>query len=475
MSDIYRRCGCRDADSKPFGPLPDRATELQRAATCPTLLRDPKHGTWGFGLSGGTNPGTGKRIQVRKMGFGTKREAQQARAKAVDELATGRYRGDQKATLAEYLPAWLDRRVRDGLRPSTELMYRRYLEHDVVPALGRVRVAELRRFHVDRLVQDLTANGRGATTVRRIHAVISSAMTAAEQLDLIDFNPASKIALPATGRTKTKVWEPDVLVQFLDAANSNRLAPIFELAVFSGLRRGEIAGLRWVDVDLARRELVVRQQRVRVGGRTLEGAVKTNAGQDRKVSLGSEPIAALLSWKLQQDAEAAAWGAAYRSSGYVFTYEDGRPLRPAHISRTFDTIVERAGLPRISFHGLRHEHASLMLSAGVDIAVVSKRLGHSTIAVTSDLYSHLLADANRAAADAAESQLPPRNRSAHTVHTRGPEKQNKGPEISLEALDSLGVASEGFEPPNAMQSDLQSDPFGRLGNLPGRFRPHVVI
>lgn len=102
----------------------------------------------------------------------------------------------------------------------------------------------------------------------------------------------------------------------------------------------------------------------------------------------------------------------------MFTYENGLPLRPAHISRTFDTLVERSGLPHMRFHDLRHEHASLLLSGGVDIAVVSKRLGHSTIAVTSDLYSHLLSDANRAAADAAESMLPPKTANAHILHTQ---------------------------------------------------------
>lgn len=412
MTDIYRRCGCRRPDGRLYGPLPDRATHAQKSAACPDLIRDPRHGTWGFAVSGGSHPGTGRRVQVRKMGFATKREAQQERARAVDQIASGAFRADRKLTLGEYLPTWLDRRVRDGLRPSTELMYRRYVEQDIIPAIGRIKLAELRRFHVDRFIQDLTAAGRGATTVRRIHATLSSALTAAERLSLVDSNAASKVALPSTGKKKLRIWEPETVRAFLDFAGRSRLSPVFEVAVFTGLRRGELAGLRWVDIDFTRRELVVRQQRVQVGGAVVEGAVKTGAGQDRRVSLGSEAVGSLMAWKLRQDEERELWGAAYVDSGQVFTYEDGRPLRPEFISRSFETLVAQSGLPRMSFHDLRHEHASLLLSGGVDIAVVSKRLGHSTISVTSDLYSHLLSDANRSAAEAVESVLPPKTKVA---------------------------------------------------------------
>lgn len=144
--------------------------------------------------------------------------------------------------------------------------------------------------------------------------------------------------------------------------------------------------------------------------------MKTDSGQDRRISLGSEAIGALVAWKLRQDSERSAWADAWTDTGYVFTYENGLPVRPAQISRTFDNIVAASALPDARLHDLRHVHASLLLAGGVSIAIISKRLGHSTIAVTSDLYSHLLGDANRAAADAAESMLPAS--SAHTLHTR---------------------------------------------------------
>lgn len=229
MSDIYRRCGCRDENGKLYGPLPDRATDRQKAAACPKLVTDPKHGTWGFAVSAGVHAGTGKRVQVRRMGFATKKEAQQERSKIVTQVSAGQYRGDQKVTLGAFLPTWLERRVQDGLRPSTERMYRRYIKQDLVPAIGLVRLSQLRKHQVDQFIQQLRSDGRGATTIRRIHAVLSSALTAAERLDLIDFNPATKIALPTPARSKAKIWEPDQVRAFLDAAAAWRILSLIHI------------------------------------------------------------------------------------------------------------------------------------------------------------------------------------------------------------------------------------------------------
>lgn len=413
MSDIYRRCGCRREDGKPFAPLPDRATAEQRAAVCPVMLEEPRHGSWGFTVYGGSDPGTGRRVRERRMGFATKREAQQARAELVGKIASKTYQPRSKVTVAEYLDRWIRRRTDLGvkpLRPSTARMYRTYVEQDIVPAIGRLPVDRVTTDDLQRFVDDLLEAGRGATTVRRIAAVLSSAMSDARRQRLTMLSPAVDLELPETGQEKTRVWEPADAGRFRDAVEHHRLAPLFDLALMTGLRRGELCGLQWGDVDLTRREIVVRRQRVQLGGQVVEGPVKTRAGESRRVDLGSEAVATLLAWRLQQDGERAAWGAAYETGGYVFTWENGAPYRPAHVSRVFDALVTEAALPHLSFHGLRHQHASLMLEAGADIAVVSKRLGHSTISITSDLYSHLTRSAGQAAAEAAEGVLPPRKR-----------------------------------------------------------------
>ncbi|HEY8282383.1 MAG TPA: site-specific integrase [Leifsonia sp.] len=428
MADIYRRCGCRRPDGTLYPALPDRAAPTRRTATCPKLLNDSKHGSWGFALSGGKDPGSGQRIQVRRMGYPTKRAAQAERARLVDQVATGRYRHDRGLTVGQWLPDWLERRIREGLRPSTAVMYRRYVERDLVPALGQLRLSDLRHHHVDRFLQGQLAAGRGNVTVHRIHAVLSSALGAAHRLEMVESNAASNIALPPERPQRRAVWEPVQLGEFLQVAQSDRLGPLFEIAVFTGLRRGELLGLQWSDVDLDEGELVVRRQRVDAGGRAVEGEAKTSAGQNRRVGLGPAALAAFATWRETQDADRARWENLWQGDDWVFTRENGLPLLPQFVTKRFEHLVEQAGLPAMTFHGLRHQHASLMIAQGVELAVVSKRLGHASIAITNDLYGHLLRGANKAAAEAAEALVPRpsgglRNRSEHTSHTQRPKRR----------------------------------------------------
>jgi integrase len=412
MADVYRRCACRDENGRQLG------------AKCPRLAADPKHGTWTYYVSG-IDPRTNKRIQIRsskdKDGatLPSKRAAQQARAEALTGLSQGRYRGDDKTQVDAYLKAWLTRRERDGMRPSTLRMYRRYVQNDIAPALGALKLREVRRHHVDTFIRQLRDDGRGPTTIRRIHATLSSAFSDAERLDLIDGNPAHKVDLPKVNKARISVWEPAEVDMFLKHMDQHRLGAMFELEVLTGLRRGELCGLRWSDVDLVNAKLTVRVQLTQVGKQVVEGPVKTEHGQDRVVALDSRATGALMAWRLTQEAERDAWGDDYHPTDRVFTKEDGTDLRPANVSRIFDTAVARTGLPDMRFHDLRHVHASLQIAAHVPLAVISKRLGHSTIAITSDLYGHLLDDANRQAAEAASSLLAPRERgSVITVHTQ---------------------------------------------------------
>jgi integrase len=208
-----------------------------------------------------------------------------------------------------------------------------------------------------------------------------------------------------------------VAKEFLAAASTFRLGAVYDLVVNTGLRRGEVSGLRWEDVNFDKREVIPRVQLTEVGGHVIEGPIKTEAGQDRVISLNDATVDALMAWKLQQESDRDVWQGLWVDSGRVFTMENGRALRPAYVTHAFDAIVKKAKLSVITFHGLRHLHASLLLNAGVPIAVVSKRLGHSTISVTVDLYGHLMRDADRQAADAVSLMLE--NGSAHKSLTNG--------------------------------------------------------
>ena len=195
--------------------------------------------------------------------------------------------------------------------------------------------------------------------------------------------------------------------------------------LFTGLRRGEIIGLRWAEhVDLPNRELVIRKNRTNSG----DGDTKTDAGR-RRIALDDRAVGALVAWQIAQEAERQAWGPAYVESGYVFTYENGEPLKPQYVTRLFEKLRLRAGLPKMTFHGQRHQAVSLMIASGADLPVISKRVGHSSTAITSDLYAHLFRSKDREVANNASALVPARKAAARTMHAQGGENEEEAASV----------------------------------------------
>jgi integrase len=393
----FRRCGCRDD-----------AGHLVK--DCPRLGHERNHGSWFYRVDVGRDPDTGRRKERRKGGFRTQREAQEKLAVQLALVGAGEYRDDDKLTLGVFLEGWLQRKVDDGaLRPSSERMYRLYVTEHLVPALGPVRLRDLRPLHVDQLLRDLRAAGKGPTTVRRVHAVLRSALSSAKRARLVSFNAAEDVDLPTAPRPKVHPWEAAELAAFLDHSAGHRLGVLYEVLAFTGLRRGEVAALRWSDVDLEHGVITVRTQLVQVGHGVVEAVPKTRAGEHRRFDIGGRVIGALLAHRIAQDAERTSWGSGYTDRGRVFAREDGSDLHPETITKTFARLIKAAGLRPVRLHDLRHGTASLAMAAEVPLPVVSKWLGHSSVAITADLYSHFLPGVGRKAADALESLVPARS------------------------------------------------------------------
>jgi integrase len=404
-NQVYRRCGCRGADGKQYGQK------------CPQLAADPKHGLWGFYFRHGTEPdpkqpGKLRPRQFRKQGFSSKKAAQSAAAKLRAQLDAGTYVEPSDKTLGPYAQEVIARRRAGGLKPTTLANYQRYVTQDIVPSrLGGMRLTDIRRSHVNAWVADL-AVGHGPTTVRRALATLRMIFSTAVRDEIIPANPALMVDKPAIPDGPVTAWEPEHIAVFLERCGRRRLGPLFELAVLTGLRRGEICGLHWADVDLAARTITVRHNRVSVDGRVQESTTKTRSGR-RTVPLSDAGVAALLTWQLRQSGEAEAAQEAWQSDGHVFTNELGQALDPAYVTRLFQVIrLEDEPLPALTFHGLRHSAASLMLAGGADISTVSKLLGHASISITADVYAHLVAAVGQKAVDGAAALI------AHTSLTR---------------------------------------------------------
>jgi integrase len=227
------------------------------------------------------------------------------------------------------------------------------------------------------------------TSIQHVYTVLRTALQWAVKQRLIAYNPADDVDRPKRKATDMKIWTSDQLAQFLDHVRDDRLYPLWRLAAVTGMRRSEVLGLRWSDVDLDAATVSVARARVRVRSGMHEAA-RTKTGASRVVDLDPVTVAALKRWKAVQNEERLAWGAAYQPSGLVFTKEDGSGLHADHVQQRFGRLVKAAGVPTIRFHDLRHTHASLLLAAGTPVLDVSKRIGHASAAMTLNVYGHVV-------------------------------------------------------------------------------------
>lgn len=405
---------------------------VRKSCTCPSQY-DAKgrrktckksHGSWSYTIDVGTDPITRKRKQVQKRGFRTEAEAESALQQALNALRTGQHQDDGGRTVAVWLAEWLTHKTQ-ALRPTTLSEYRRHVQKHINPALGNVRLQDLRTGHIRSMLRDLQSGtgdqaALGATTIRRVHATLRSALNDAVRDDLIASNPATNTRPPRQPQPKVNPWSPEELGVFLDALADHPHAAYFEVVAMTGLRRGEAAGLRWSDVDLERGVLTVRQQITHMSGTCPTcgethkgvgfGPPKTASGEARRVDLGYHVVGVLLAHRLAQDAHKATLSCAYHDHDLVFAQEDGTPINPTYFTSAFQKLRKTAGLRQIKLHDLRHGRASMLMASGTDIAVVSKMLGHSSIAITADTYSHLLDGIGRKAAEAADALIPRRAR-----------------------------------------------------------------
>ena len=284
-------------------------------------------------------------------------------------------------TMAVWLRDWLASRA--DLRASTLATYVGHIDNYLVPLLGGQLLRSLSSEDLTALHQQLAAAGVSTVTARRIHATLSSALSAAVEQGVIAVNPAQRIRLPKPGRYQAVVWTAEQASRFLAATSRDEHASLWRMALLLGMRRGELAGLRWDDLDLHAGTVTVTSTRVAVGASVVEGPPKS-ARSRRMLPLDPHTIGMLRRHQARQTHQARQEDLGPVS--HVFTGEYGQPLTPSWISRRFTELSRQIGLPAIRFHDLRHASATLGLAAGESLKEVSARLGHSSIMVTADTY-----------------------------------------------------------------------------------------
>ncbi|MFB8352493.1 tyrosine-type recombinase/integrase [Streptomyces niveus] len=296
--------------------------------------------------------------------------------------------------LSEWLPYWLDNFVKPRRKLSTYDKYEAHVRLYLVPMIGTKRleslgVADVRRFLVQ-LERKTTA-----ATAKESHRVLRTALTAACREELVSRNVASLVEPPQAKSRELSPWSLDETLDFLAAARKDPLYAAFVLAVAMGLRRGEIVGLRWGDIDLEKRVLHVRQQTQRRRGVLYNDDPKGR--RRRAVPLPAMCIAPLRWHRMRQAAAKLRAGESWDDSGYVFTTRNGRPVEPRNVYRSFTRIAGSAGIRVVRLHDARHGCATLLTAAGVAPRVVMEILGHSQISITMDVYTHVVQDTQREA------------------------------------------------------------------------------
>ncbi len=353
----------------------------------------------------------GKRKQKWVTVRGTKREAEKELARLLHEAHTGTFVEPSRMTLAEYLEYWLENYAQTKVSPKTFESYAEFIRLYIIPKLGQHKLAKLQVAHIQSYYTQMLTSGRlkragglSAQSVLHQHRILRQALQQAVKWQFLGRNPADAVVAPRPDHREMRALTDRETAQLLKAAEGTRLYMPILLAITTGLRRGELLGLRWADMDLSTGVLSVRQSL----GRTRSGMAfkpPKTAKSRRTVTLPAFVIEALERHRAVQNEERRLLGGAYQDQDLVAAEPDGQPQSPGALSRAFSKLIIAKRLPQVRFHDLRHSHATQLLKQGVHPKIVSERLGHSTIGLTLDTYSHVLPGMQEEAAKRVDTAL----------------------------------------------------------------------
>jgi integrase len=343
------------------------------------------------------DPTTGRRRQKR-VSAPTKRECEAKVREVLNQADAMPFSNEGKTSFAEYVAHWL-KSVEPSPRPATFRRYRDMLNHHAVPQIGHIKLVKLSPMDLQRLYADRLDSGLSSTTVHHLHVVLHRVMKQAMRWGMVQRNVTEMIDPPRRTFPEITTWNAEQVAKFLEVGDQHHLAAFWRLALLTGMRRGELLGLKWEDIDLERGTLAVRRTLSRGKGGTWEiGQPKTTSGR-RSIALPQSCVTALRKHRVTQNTERLHLGELWEDHDFVFTNRTGEPLHVNSMALQFEKLTRAAQLPKIRFHDLRHTSATLLLAKGVHPKIVQERLGHADISMTLNRYSHVTPDMQRLAAD----------------------------------------------------------------------------
>ena len=370
----------------------------KRRANGEGSIRKRPDGRWEGRYTAGRDPETGKAVYKNVLGK-TQAEVKAKLKQAIQENTAVDTLKAEKYTVGQWMDVWFENYAKIKVRPSSHQTYQGYIDNHIKPNIGKIQLNKLTTLELQKLYKKLLSKGRvsrieakgqpkglSPKTVRNIHQVISSAMDFARNQKLIAINPTDGCALPKLEHQEMKTIPVEQLASFLREAKDSGVFEMYYIELATGLRRGELLGLKWEDLDLEQGTLRVQRQVDRINGEVVEAPLKTKNSY-RTISLGADAVGIL-------EEQRKKCG----SSPYVFPSPTGGPISPDSVLQMLHRVLKRAGLPKVRFHDLRHTFATVALQNGVDIKTVSGMLGHYSAGFTLDTYAHVTTAAQREAA-----------------------------------------------------------------------------
>ena len=338
---------------------------------------------------------SGNRTRKWESGFTTKRQAENRLGELLTQIETGLNVQASHIAFGQFLNEWLERYVSKRVRGSTMDGYRQRAKH-IVDGLGDVSIVDLRPDHLIEYYDSKLLN-LSASTITKHHHLIVDCLSDAVKWNLVTRNVGIAIEPPRAPKKEMKALSVGETHQFLDNCTTEPWRTIFHTLIWTGIRRSELLGLQWNDLDLDMALMTIRRSLVRLqNGTYVTDEPKTSSGA-RSLDLAPSTCLILKQHRAGQERDVELLGIPPSQANFAFGHPDGTPRTPSTVTQQFRRIASRAGLSGVRLHDLRHTHASLMLQQGTDIKTISTRLGHSSVAFTMDTYAHLLPGMQKAA------------------------------------------------------------------------------
>lgn len=355
-------------------------------------------GSYSIKISLGKDNVTGKYRYQWLTVRGSRKDAEKKLSEVLHQVNTGSYMIPGKVKVTEYFDRWLAEYAQVNISPRGFERYRDIVRDYFKPVIGNLLLTQLKPEHLQKCYSDWQKKGLSAGTVSYHHAVMHRALVTAVKWGLVSRNVADAVDVPRVRRGDMQTWDEHELARFLEASKTSQYYELFYLALFSGMRRSELLALRWQDIDLILGQVSVSRGLHHLKDGSYVYTQPKSAKSRRTIALSPATSLMLKRYYETKQMDASMMGIKVADSDLIFSTLEGKPLRPNTVTRAWSTLAVKSGIKRIRLHDARHTHASLMLKQGIHPKIVQERLGHSTIAMTLDVYSHVAPGMQEAAA-----------------------------------------------------------------------------